>query len=669
MKNVQKMDFSFIENIQNIGKGKKFYKNAFFAFDIETATDSTKPDEPQNYMYIWQMACKPIGEKAFAWYGRTWESFLQTVKTLSRLAGDAKIKIFVHNLSYEWQFLRSFYKELEVTNLFLLDVRKPCRFTAFGNVEFYCSFMLSNMSLLEFTKKYKVEHEKKEDYDYREQLYPDSELKAEQLQYCENDVLGLCEALEKNNNIHDDTIITMPLTNTGYVRRDIKNNADEILFKIARYCFPDLEVYNMLLAAFRGGNTHANRYKVGEIFNNVHSYDRTSSYPAVQLCRPYPIKPFQKIEKPNVDLMEYFYYSEKPILAKVALWNCEVKPEVTVPYLAKAKCCTIEKGYIDNGRILYADYLETVVTDIDWKILLNQYQIGEMAVISLYVSEYGYLPACFKKVILSYFQQKTLLKGDKTQELYYMKAKNQLNSCYGMTATRPVRPELDYCENDYTETAPDYELELRKAKKSAYLCYQWGVWCTAWARWELQRAIDLCGDNFIYADTDSVKFIGDVDFSELNTHLQKIAVENGAYCTKNGKTYYMGVYEHDAEYKRFRTWGAKKYAYEDETGLHITIAGVNKKDGAKELAEKGGLEVFTPGFIFQKSGGTRAIYNDDVTYYKYTLSGHEVEHTSNTVIADVTYSLGIAKEYEQLLLQLSHNDIVKLVEDIHKTLE
>ena len=39
----------------------------------------------------------------------------------------------------------------------------------------------------------------------------------------------------------------------------------------------------------------------------------------------------------------------------------------------------------------------------------------------------------------------------------------------------------------------------------------------------------------------------------------------------------MGLFEIEDHIKRFKTMGAKKYAYEDDEGkLHITIAGVNK---------------------------------------------------------------------------------------------
>lgn len=42
---------------------------------------------------------------------------------------------------------------------------------------------------------------------------------------------------------------------------------------------PTLHVFELLREAFRGGDTHANRFYVGKILDNVGSYDRESSYP------------------------------------------------------------------------------------------------------------------------------------------------------------------------------------------------------------------------------------------------------------------------------------------------------------------------------------------------------------------------------------------------------
>ena len=131
-----------------------------------------------------------------------------------------------------------------------------------------------------------------------------------------------------------------------------------------------------------------------------------------------------------------------------------------------------------------------------------------------------------------------------------------------------------------------------------------GVWVTAWARWELHRAIKIADDAgvFVYSDTDSVKYIGALDLSGYNEAAMLRSLQSGAYADdRDGKRHYMGVYEpeYDEEIPAFITWGAKKYAYQTADGqLHITISGVDKQKGAVELAERGGLEALAPGFCF-----------------------------------------------------------------------
>ena len=108
----------------------------------------------------------------------------------------------------------------------------------------------------------------------------------------------------------------------------------------------------------------------------------------------------------------------------------------------------------------------------------------------------------------------------------------------------------------------------------------------------------------------------------------------------------MGVYENDGEYKKFITLGAKKYAYVDDSGLHVTISGVNKKKGGEEL---GNIENFKTGFTFVKAGGTEIVYNDE-NFGNYAVDKtHNLNITCNAVIRESTYTIGITDEYDKLL--------------------
>ena len=105
-----------------------------------------------------------------------------------------------------------------------------------------------------------------------------------------------------------------------------------------------------------------------------------------------------------------------------------------------------------------------------------------------------------------------------------MKSKNMLNSVYGMSATDPIHQEIDYNGGDYTRSGYDTMTpeEIEKALKGAAFPYQWGVYTTAYARQQLQKAIKLCRDKIIYCDTDSVKTLGDVPIHLLNDDVKNI---------------------------------------------------------------------------------------------------------------------------------------------------
>jgi hypothetical protein len=192
--------------------------------------------------------------------------------------------------------------------------------------------------------------------------------------------------------------------------------------------------------------------------------------------------------------------------------------------------------------------------------------------------------------------------------------------------------------------------------------YQWGVWVTAHARKRLQDLINMVPyDKFCYCDTDSVKYTGpEIDFSSFNEIRIAEAAEHGFYAKdRKGKTYYLGVAEHEPDYKRFATLGAKKYAYEDLDGkLHITVAGVGKKSGAAELARRGGLESFKEGFTFYEAGGTESIYNDNVLQVKH-IDGHELVITDNVCIKESTYRVGLAADYARILSRENLDNLIK----------
>ena len=222
-----------------------------------------------------------------------------------------------------------------------------------------------------------------------------------------------------------------------------------------------------------------------------------------------------------------------------------------------------------------------------------------------------------------------------------------------MAAQDPVKDTIQFINGEYIPQDVPLEELLNKSNKKAFLAYQWGVWCTANARMELHKAIMETAEkgnkhNFVYADTDSIKTIGKLDLSKYNERQKKLAQKAGAYAADPaGVVHYMGVYEDETPqaYRAFKTLGAKKYAYVDGKGLHVTVAGVNKSKGAPELKT---IENFNEGFVFYDAGGTESVYNDNV-YIETERDGHKLVITDNVIIRNSTYTLGLSGDYERLL--------------------
>lgn len=635
------------------------YKDIITAFDIET---TRLADIEQSVMYVWQWQF----DEDYTVVGRTWEQFAAFQRKIAKILDDSVLVVFVHNLSYEFQFLRGIY-HFSPDEVFAIKSRKVLKCNMHGCFEFRCSYIHSNMNLDTYTKKMGVKHKKLTGtFDYEKIRYPWTELSNDELAYCVHDVQGLVEAIKIEMEHDGDNLYTFPLTSTGYVRRDAKKAMSNVAFSFVKNQLPDYEIYKMLRESFRGGNTHANRYYANYTLHNVHSADRSSSYPDVMCNCKFPISEFYRLgDLPYNEVVKLIEKRNKALIMRVAItgiyltridWGC--------PYLSISKCRHIENAIEDNGRILSADYLETTLTDIDLRIVLQEYSFTDIRFFDVASSRYGYLPTPLINTICQYYHYKTELKNVPGKELLYMKSKNKLNSLYGMCAQDPVKQSILFINNDFQEQNEEEAKLLLEHNKKAFLAYQWGVWVTAWARYRLEEGIILAhGDienpnspQFVYCDTDSVKYLGDIDLTVFNKQRITDSKRSGAYATDPaGITHYMGVYEKEHDMCEFRTMGAKKYVYREtpEDKLICTIAGVSKSLGGKELESHGGITAFHEGFTFEEAGGLEAVYNDDVDTVIY-VEGHSLHITANVVLRPSTYTLGLSADYKRLLTEVRY---------------
>ena len=642
---------------------KTLFRNCMCAFDIET----TYLDEiEQSIMYIWQFAVMDLRTDNI-WYcfGRTWDEFIELLNSFYH--DGITIMIWVHNLSYEFQFLRHWLPFVK-DKVFSLKSRKVVRADIDG-IQFRCSYIQTNKSLDAFTKDMGVVHQKLSGviFDYSKKRFPWTEMTQEELQYCCNDVVGLLEAMRVRMKMENDTLYSLPLTSTGYVRRLAKNAMKSYNYNQLHAMMCNEDVYRLLRLEFRGGDTHANRYHVNQILENVASFDRASSYPDVMLNYRFPMSAFTPRLINNIEELERkCKVRDCCFIAVFTITHLQQRDiYYGAPYLSLDKAIEISGQVVDNGRVLSADKAVYVFNDIDWKIVKSEY-VGEVEISQVYIAKYGYLPQAFRDLVIDLFHKKTSLKNVEGQELNYMRSKELINSLYGMCAQNPVKPDVIYMDEPEQafklEEIVDIGEKLEKYNKKAFLLYAWGCWVTAWARLKLKEMINIVGDNFVYCDTDSVKFLVRDDYKriirkieEYNKGLKELSISNNGYATdKKGIVHYLGVYEYEETYKKFKTLGAKKYAYVHEDGTFgITIAGVPKKAGAREMEK---IENFNVGFIFRDTGKLESVYNDcDYgTYYPDDSPEHRIEIRSNIVLRESTYEIGLSAEYMYILASVGN---------------
>lgn len=680
-------DINFLEVFQKSGHlsplprrkpdqpGGRYLINAVAAFDIETSRiDLPIPagakQNSHSFMYIWQFQIED-----YTVIGRTWEDFFNMVDklhnvlveygTMYNLPTIPRLIIWVHNLSYEWQFLQGIY-QFNNDDVFLREARKPIYCRMFDCLEFRCSYLQTNMSLAHLCKQMGVEEKLSgQKFDYSIIRYPWTELNDYELEYCVRDVRSLVACMKKRMQKDGDTLQTIPYTSTGYVRRDCK-----AALKPKPLCYdirdmkPNIEVYRMLRQAFRGGNTHANRHYAGKILENVSSYDMTSCYPAQQLTKKFPMKPFKFLTGDlSIERILKYIGLGYAVVATYIFKDIRIKKGVTIPYISLARTrSTGFAGGIDNGRILFADVCECTLTELDLDIIRRQYDFSTISVKAAMLAKKDYLPKPYRAVIQKYYDDKTLLKGATDEEdLYrYARSKGLLNSVFGMSCQDPIHAEILYDNGNYTaKNLYDDPEEARKALQRAAFPYQWGVYVTAYARKALQDAIDAAGSRMVYCDTDSVKVLGSLDLSAINSRRQKLATSAGAFADdRKGCRHYMGVFEYEGTYDRFITQGAKRYAFEKDGKMSITVSGVvktiNEKTGVPFAVEElGSLEKFTVGFIWKKAAGNMSVYNDNDQFsYTDPETGKSVVISPNVAIIPTTYEMGYSKDYKKLLEEI-----------------
>ena len=687
-------------------KNKKYYSDDIYTFDIETSSmfyidnhwmpfyyiDGMDYDDipKAGVPYIWMFG---INEDIY--YGREFYDFQKMLDLISHPL-ITKV-IWVHNLAFEFAWLTDILDKYTIEHLVALQKHKPiCFYVKELNIMFRCSYMLTNMSLANAAKEYTKLEKKSGDLQYNVVRSPLTRLTERELGYCEYDCVVLYHIIKFFRDQYKH-ICKIPNTSTARVRKAIQDEVDYWYIRKQQQLTPTPEMYIKLWYAFAGGYTHANIINANKVITGIiTSKDIASSYPTVMVTEKYPSTAFVKCK-----VSEFLSGKKRETHAYLLhVRFIGVKAKYYNHYLQFEKVKNnVVNAVTDNGRIVSCDSCQYYLTDIDYDIMLTNYDIDKVEILECYHSFKRYLDIRIIKFILSHYRTKTSKKGFTSEDpeeeesvlAYYRYCKTCINGIYGMSVTSILHnacydsdtnkwvlpPELDperdenagKTKEEMFRNFVEAKLEDTKTSYSNLFFYAVGVWVTSYARRNLIMRVlenpDLDRDS-IYMDTDSIKYTGNYDyiFEEYNKQLLKkyeaiceyydeLSIDMFIPEDLKGRKHPIGFFEDDGEYSEFCTIGAKKYCYRsvEDGELHITVSGVSKS-GVKALDDD--ITNFKKGFVwgYQTSGKLMHKYVTDQEEFEFTdCQGNKYrsKQRNAVVLYPTTYTLGISDWYEQLI--------------------
>lgn len=688
------INIDIVSKFDNYSKTVKKYFNVESAFDIETSSVMLENEQKFAFMYEWTFGIK---DKNFICYGRTWEEFKDLCRQLQEyflLDSEHILVVYVHNLSYEFQFMRKYFNWLDV---FAVDERKPVKALCSYGIEFRDSYILSGYSLEKLAGNL-VSHNIKKlvgDLDYNLTRTHITELTENELAYCNNDVEIVLAYINEQIEQYG-SITKIPMTNTGRVRNFVKdkcyftekNHRKSSKGKYQRYkeLMNELTLttgeYTMLKRCFMGGFTHASMLYSGKLLHDVASIDFTSSYPYVMLSEKFPMSKPEKVKPTKEQFLKWVNDDNVGLMFVVRFKGLQSKLSFET-YLSESKCDVLENPIINNGRVFKADTVQTTITDIDFKILYKCYTWDSIEIANVHKFYMQYLPKPILLAIVELYEKKTTLKDVSGKEVEYLVNKGMLNSVYGMCVTDIVRDNISYKDDwqleKYTIEMMNEQIEKYNSSSNRFLYYPWGVWVTAYARKNLWNGILEIGIDYVYSDTDSVKFLNYEKHKEyINRYnldverklkkmckFRQIEFERLKPKTIKGVEKMIGVWDFEGIYTHFKTLGAKRYlvrSKKDEK-LHLTVAGLSKQNGVEYMLricnndyEKVFANFNDDLYIPENETGkhTHTYIDDPITSMITDYQNNVVEVTalSGVHLSPCEFTLSISQQYSKFLHDL-----------------
>lgn len=485
--------------------------------DIETAHN-------EDYSKTWMVSCQLKFAGSYKMV-RTPTEFIDYLKNLIDtfdLNPSRRIFCYFHNLSFDLSYLlpwiQMYLPDYE-NRSGIYDGRNRIITYVQGCFEFRCTYLLSACSLERWCEEMNAEHKKKVGlYDYNRELFQDSELDLDSALYDEYDILSMEDCLRAQMQAYNDTLGSIPLTSTAYIRRILRNacQADKNYRKdIFLRSMIDADAYGCLLKSYAGGYTHQNRFlKCKTIYagrlntwpdkkltldlrgKTIKHKDFRSHYPSQMRSYMLPwgavdyyyniknAEDYRKIYGHYITPADLFnMYPKYTTISEVRIRDLRLKNKnISMPFMQNSKMFdTIEGQFYnanDNGRSLATSgEFTTFVDNLTLKILADQYDLeGHIVILKVYRFENTKCPEPIARVIDDLFKKKSDYKieykrckkkyGENDERtitaLFNLnQSKKLLNAIYGCCSTAIVRTKDDidwigYYDEDNTDVTDPY---------------------------------------------------------------------------------------------------------------------------------------------------------------------------------------------------------------------
>lgn len=657
-------------------KHSKSYYDICASFDIETTTFYID-DTPYSTMYVWQ-----FGINDTVIMGHTYEEFtalLTRIQSLIKPKQNQRLLVAVHNLAYEFSYIRD---HLNITESFLKEIRQPLTLEHNGFFVFLDTLAITQSTLAKVGATYCNTQKCKGDLDYSVLRFADKDhatpLTRDEMGYCHNDVLILCEFMR----FYNDTYLangTRPMTATGILNNEINEEFKKYCEENPKHAervrrsHPAKDDYiDIMKWCYRGGYTHSNMLFVGmEITSPLIGVDYTSSYPSVMMYRKFP-QSMRKCERiKTIDDVIRYYKNDYASVFKMTLYG--VKNRLNHSIESKSKCIELEGEYIDNGRVLCADKMTVYIDMLTLFNYLRFYDFESYEIYDVMIGKMDYLKPYLIQPMLKYYERKNYLKSIGEEGIEYKTAKGKVNSFYGLTVKSVPFERVTYSEGTWqTEPATEYE---RQMDNKALVCWI-GIFVSSWARYNLLQSLaDLegMGVNCYYLDTDSIKMD---DKPEARRYIADYNAKIKAMCEdakkRTGATDLInGLGDFDIEFAdgtkngaitKLKYLGAKRYILTTNKGVELqTIAGLPKgwlfeaiRDKDNTYYNRDPFEAFNDNMV-AVGCKLQSVYNDDPFEFECTdVNGevYDVKELSCVSLVSANFSLSLDDAWAEFVKRL-----------------